>query len=439
MNSFDKEHIMLCTLFCIDFIFLFTNQLSILSATNIITVIYGYYLLFKYKSICSVITMVSLCSATCGFIMPGALAFNITSILLTYLSVLLYILFNIKHFNYPKAFRHKYLFIYILLLTCHFIIDFSQAKPLFTKSFLPLIFFYVISTYALEKESKRSSVYLIFFFRITSITSLLIFLLPNYAERTVDILSSGRLYGGIKQEDVILNMLSYLRNNGLYFDPRMFGIYSYIYLYLIIKTNTNNKFDFIISLLCVITSFSRGPIVVYFAILFIFLLIKYRNLFIITFSFIFMLFAVGSFTLGNDVKSYLQTFNVTNKSNALSQREIFRSYSLEHFKKEPILGCGYGYLTARNENKRNIAASDKVSYDIVSDAYLFSTLAEIGLIGFTFFILSLKEIFIKKKDIISYVFYLAFIIHLTGTDIPNMYMKYLVFLIIICYPNLYKK
>lgn len=440
-KTFERKHIYLLYIYCLDFLLLLFGLYNILSITGMITIVYGYYLLIKYKSIASVIPMICHSYIISGYIFPGPFNYDIFNTLQKYISIILYIILNINSINMKELTKYKYTRIYIILIGIHFIFSFNDAIPLLGKSYLPLILFLIISLGIINKDKVINSKFILKYFRIVSVISFVTYFFPNYPDIISNLFSSGNLFGGTSVDDYNMSFMGIVRNHGIYMDHRIMGIFSYLYLYVAVRAKDNNKFlDIILSLICIISTASRGSFVVYFAILLAYLL-KEKQIKILSFSILSLFFVVffGLLSLESNDKQFLESFNLSNKENALSQRSIFADYSINSFKENPLFGNGYGYLTANNGNKRFIYASKDVIYETVSDAYLFSTLGEIGLVGFILFILSTKEIFLKKKDIISIAFLIAYLIQLTGTDIPNMYMNYCFLLIITNHLQLYSK
>lgn len=77
---------------------------------------------------------------------------------------------------------------------------------------------------------------------------------------------------------------------------------------------------------------------------------------------------------------------------------------------------------------RNILVGEAY-YPKASDAFIFIQLAELGVIGFAFFVLSLLEL-LSRKNSISFFLILGLLVQMTGTDIPDMGIFYFLMLFI---------
>ncbi|MEL6305928.1 MAG: hypothetical protein AAFQ20_14225, partial [Bacteroidota bacterium] len=137
------------------------------------------------------------------------------------------------------------------------------------------------------------------------------------------------------------------------------------------------------------------------------------------------------------LNKHISTFSPLSKNNAISQRGMFITYSLDRFYEKP-LGNGLGSLSSPKADNKIFAGytnshkevPDKVFYYRVTDAYLAMSLAEKGIIGFVLFVLSAFEIFLPKKRRIAFFFILGLFINLIGTDIPKQGFFYFVIIVI---------
>ena len=113
-------------------------------------------------------------------------------------------------------------------------------------------------------------------------------------------------------------------------------------------------------------------------------------------------------------------------------------YAINAFKQHPIVGGGIGTLTAEDTN-RVVFTSSYVTYKTVTDAYIYSLLGEIGIIGTVFFGYQFYRLITaySQKYLFSLMLFLGMGIHLIGTDIPKMRLVYFCILMLISVANWY--
>jgi O-antigen ligase len=257
---------------------------------------------------------------------------------------------------------------------------------------------------------------------------------------------SGAIYG-IPNNDPFIDYFGFLRNHGIFFDGRILGIFIYAYLYLILQIQKNvSKLEIIFLTLLVLTTVSRGAIAVYTLILISYVFKKsnlldrfitkitfFKRLMLVVFLLVIGITSVTVFqSFGNDIKTFVSTFNLLSKENALSQRSIYQEEALLVFSQNPILGAGVGSLTAKGTIDINLSVGN-TSISAVTDAFIFTKLGEMGIVGFSLFLMSIFQIIVFKNSIISYGLFLGFLMHLMGTDIPDIFMPYFCLLIIFVY------
>lgn len=434
-NKYNNLLIFLYILINLSYILIYINT-TIGSVINILTIILSYYLLIKYKKIEIILFVIMISRCINGFIIPGNNLMYNTSILLTfYIPPIIFILLNHKHiYIYNKIlYKYKSTITFILLVIVMFFINYHIAEPLLFKRIMPIIYFLLFIIMLPLKIFTINKNQIIIFFRLFLITSLITYILPNYLTKTTELYLNGTVFNAIN-DNPMLGYVSYTRNQGQFFDGRILGIFSYLFLYLsLISDNKYKYLDILISTAVVFSTVARGAIMVQIIIIIGYIIFnssKYIK-FYISFFTIIIISLISLLKLSNesDLSIFVDTMNPNNENNAISQRQGFSEYSLSKFYENPSIGNGIGSLTSKSV-VRSINVGE-AQYSVVSDAYIFSLLGEMGLIGFSLFILSLCEIIINKKSILSICLFIGYITHLIGTDIPDIFMYYFAILVIL--------
>ncbi len=267
---------------------------------------------------------------------------------------------------------------------------------------------------------------IIIFFRYIFIASLSVMAFTDYIIINQELLSGSIVF---KQEVINpqLSIVDLVRNQGCFWDSRILGIFSYLYLYLVLTNKVKYKgFDILLSIVITVSTLSRGPIVVELFLLagyFVFSQKISLKRVLLMLSAVVGIFIIAIQFVDEQIYSFLETFLPTS-GGALEQRQGFKDYALNEFYSNP-LGSGLGSISSPNV-KKVINVGGQI-YEKAGDAYLFINLAELGIIGFSLFLLSTVEIIYKKK-VLSIALLLGYLIQLTGTNVPDMGMYFYVFI-----------
>jgi len=340
-------------------------------------------------------------------------------------------------FNKSTFVKHKFTFLFFILLTLSFLFNFSTAHDLITKRYLPM-FLFVLFLVGFNRKEDFNIIGLIRFFRSIFISSLIVFFFSDYLSITRDLMESDLIFSVASDSNSFsLSYFSFTRNMGPTWDHRILAILAYLYLLLtVIHRPKYWKWDIALSLVIVVTTLSRGAILTYtFILVAHFILIGKRKLVIafalIAFSSLLIVLTLVLFSgdlFSDSTLDYLRSFNPKSANNALDQRAVFADYSMTAFADGPIWGRGVGYLTSRLIERSIIV--DGVSISAAGDAFWYILLAEMGIVGFLLYLLFLKEVFLSKS-ILSLALFLGFSIQLLGTDIPDMRFYYFAILVIV--------
>jgi hypothetical protein len=126
-----------------------------------------------------------------------------------------------------------------------------------------------------------------------------------------------------------------------------------------------------------------------------------------------MLSIITALGLSYIYMDYIEPVISVGGENPLAQRADFSLFAWNAFLQSP-LGLGLGAL-------RNITTGVDLGYhvfDSVTDAFLLILLAEVGIVGFLVFALSLREL-AWGKNVPSKALFLGLTIQMVGTDIPD--------------------
>lgn len=417
----------------------------------IFVIICSYYVLLKYNNCAPAIMMILSARIINGFIVPGVpWLYTLFMFITYYFPFCIFIVRNIIANNKKLSVRKENVRFYIMpilftvIYIILFLVNIKTARSLFLRNIFPVFVLIICIVFVPKEAFKNSLEPVVLYLRMIFMMSLVLYILPHYEDITSELVQSGKTFGVYVEAGGTLQYLGIFRNNGIFFDCRILGIFAYLYIYVISFMKTKiNAFDIILSGLTVATTLSRGGIVVYLLVLSTYFIMYNRSpsRFIFLGSVLIALFCMAAlfFTPAAVEASnkFLSTFNVMNGGyNALSQRAIMSSYAINAFFQNPFFGGGVGSLTAVDDN-RVIYRTPDVIYNAVTDAYLFSLLGEIGIFGTVFFLYKLYRLITaySQKYLLSLSLFVGITLHLLGTDIPNMRLIYFCMLILICMAN----
>lgn len=327
----------------------------------------------------------------------------------------------------------EYSLSYCIMLFLWSLYDFDISKQLILRRILPLFFFLLYLIF--KKFSSGKEIFDIELIgkvlKVILIVSVITYFIPHYSTITKILFESGFLY-----QQPVLNVQYTLfgslnRNMGIVFDARFLGIIAYIYLFLILNNkNCYSLFNMALAIFVTISSYSRGGIIAFSLIFIGYLYNKYsskRMVFISVFIFMSLIVAVISVNsnLLPKAGTFLGSFNIFGDRNVFDQRKILRDMATREFYKSPVIGNGVGWVTSRN----NTVLAEE-TYTTATDAYYNVLLAEVGFLGLLVFLASTLEIF-NFKDRRNIFFALGFLIHLSGTNIPDAGSDYIYILFLI--------
>lgn len=362
---------------------------------------------------------------------------NVSNTLLKFGLFLIIIIKMMKNNQLIIHRKLKFTYIYSLLMLIWSIYDFSISTSTLMKRFVPFAFL-IIFLFFKHINDEILDIKLIYkVLRIIIVFSLIAYIMPNYVETTRNLIESG-----IIANQPVFNIQYILfgklpRNMGIAFDARILGITSYLFLFIIIKYNFGSKLDFPLAILVSLSCFSRGATVVMLMILLghLYYIIKgskyrlsliiFSTCIIVLISAIFLVSERYSKLYNSDQVTYLSSFNIFSERNVFTQRKVLRDMAIEEYKKKPILGNGLGWVTSKTAK-----AFINENFSAATDAYFNGLLAEVGIIGLIVFLMSYVEIFNIKKSINIFLF-IGFMLHLTGTNIPDSGSDYVYILFII--------
>lgn len=426
-NSIHKSDYILIVCSSLGYLFnyLYTPIVTLL---GFIFLIVYYYSLFKYEKIEVYLLGIMVYRTFAVFLFPNwDFGFNIAIALFLYLPLIIFIRFRrwgdiIREYPYTMLFLVFSIFSGIVAGTMNIYI--------FKYRYLPLIIFlYFVYVYHKSLDYKL----LLSYFRILLVVSIVVYFLPIYREQTLKLLSGG-VFGIIDNPDLVSHGIT--RNWGFCYDPRILGTLGNLYLLLsLLKGGKNYRFDAPLSILTILSTVSRGAIVVTCFILIGYVMqhIKRRKVILSIFFFsIFGLLIIGDIIENNPkIKGVLNSFSLSSDGNALEQRSVFLLFSFSKFQTHPLLGIGAGALKG---HEGFYLLGDEKTY--ITDAFLATTLAEIGIVGFLVFLLFQFELY-YRKDFLSLFLILGFLIQMLGTDVPDFGLFY--FVIIYVIHNVLKK
>ena len=417
------------------------NYPSLAFAPAIMVLGLSYIRILIKGDVTAVVILMLISRLIMGPFMPGnTFSFNILNILCNYLPfviVIAKVYAQKPALSKKKLLSFKWTIVFVVFLCTISLFNLKYSLPVFPQEILPLIVLILFVT--TRQDQNIDFEYLVIFFRYTFIACLIAYLNPNFGEQMQGLFANPIIFKEANPDISLFIRRTIPRNTGFVFDFRIMGQLACIYLLLLYYLGKKLQFfDLGLLIITAITTFSRGPLIILALIIFAVYfpkkirLTKKRIVFIMI-SAIFSISAFGYIVYSNNevIDNYIKTYNPFSKNNAISQRGMFIQHSLDKFYEKP-LGNGLGSLSAPSaDNKifagytnRHKEVPDKVYYYRVTDAFLAMTLAEIGIIGFLLFFLSLFEIFFSNKNRVSQFFLLGLLINLIGTDIPKQGFYY---------------
>jgi hypothetical protein len=335
-----------------------------------------------------------------------------------------------------------------LVVLCFY--NLSYAITEFPLEVLPLVFLSVIICFS---DTRLNIDHVLNFFRFSFLASMITYILPGYLLKGDALLRNSIVF---KESTVLPLKLgdTFVKQLGFVFDWRIMGQLAIVYLLIVIinKKGRIHLLDHVLLLLVLLTTFSRGPIVV--------AILIYGGLFISrvlirNWRFGLLLMAVPLIIGGYVATSYISknsaaitefvtSFFSSSRNNAIEQREGFTLYALEMSEGHRLEGLGVGALSSKKASNRvYFGYRDKehrhrLYYERVGDAYWALSLGEKGVIVLILFIISFVEIFYRHRTLIFGLFIIGLAINLIGTDIPKEAMYYFTILMVminIRYPD----
>ena len=371
-----------------------------------------------------------------GFAVPtNTSAFIVMNICVNYLPVFILLLVH-GSFVLKKQYIYHYKFsiCYFLLALVYSLPYPELSSQLIIKEYFPFLLF--ILTAGIFRKNLDYSL-IMRFLRPLFISSILIYLIPWRIEANT-ILNTLPLLGRVlTQISIDFLTLDVFRNGGFLWDTRIMGSISYVFIYIaLVKEKSNLNVG--IGLIILFSTLSRGSIAVGIMLLLVYLFLqiikgKFIKPTLVTCTLLSVLILAVKFDVVKIQDGYLDSFSIFSEKNAFSQREGFRKYSLDSFYDNP-LGSGVGSLKGVGPSRE--IPVEGGTFNTVTDAFLFSKLGEMGILGFILFILAIGEIIICRS-VYSLALFLGLLIQLIGTDLPDFKQFYFVFLVLISSRNLF--
>jgi len=444
-NIIQKEGIFITISFLILSVFL-NYMLAIIFIP--IVLIYSYYQIIKKNDFSFVLILMLLARTIMGLVFPkNTLAFNVLNFVVNYLPFIIYIFKNLtvdKAVIINNVKTIKLTVIYAVALIVLSLINVKVSYTEWPEEVFPILMFIVLFSQIRPKDLKIDLNTLVKFFRYTFSITIALYLLSNFDDLQRFVLQEGIIFSiPIPQlSTTIAHVL--IRNMGYVFDFRILGQIAILYYLLIFFLKKKyNLFDILLITSVILTTYSRGPLIIFVLVLIPVFLKKenyrFKNLKYLAIILPILFFKVFNphSQRGMGDTNYLSSFDVTAKNNAISQRGEFMKYSLGKFLDQPM-GRGIGAMSSKNaDNDIHFYENGKllVTYYSVTDAYYALSLAEKGVLGFLLFFLSCYELYFDRKYIMSFFVSLGFAINMIGTDIPKEGFFYFVIIVIIYYLN----
>lgn len=396
--------------------------------------VWSYYLIIWKGQVEPILYLILFSRCMNGFLIPhNGAAFTIMNMLTGYVPILSLLVrwspfVTIRYMKSGWLSRYKFTLLYCVALVGFAFVDIELAAYSVFTRIIPMLLF-ALTCLVIRDKVDYSKVLL--FFRWAFVGMLIAYLLPGYSETTQQLLQDSVVFRQSVEKNQYYVLLEYFRNIGIFWDSRMVGLFGYLYLYLALRNRGKlTVLDGTLAFAAMATSMSRGGIVV--------------GLFLV------LAHAIGPTSIGvakralrvgliaivlgvavvvvyrSPLGDYIQTFSAVSEKGALTQRQGFSDYALQAFWDNP-LGNGEGFLKSPLKD-RSVQVGD-VTYDKVSDAFLAILLGEIGIIGFTLFLLSTFEL-LFALDRYAIALWAGFLLQLVGTDVPDMGMFYFAFLLV---------
>lgn len=385
---------------------------------------FSFYLIFRKKRYeLILINIIASRTVNAFFILDNPQFYDIINWTFTLIPALILIIIKVEiiiAFYKSRIKKYKYSFFFLLIMVIYSLINPSDLVFIFNVRVLPFILFILLLPIIAEKINfTRLMYFYIIYFGLT----LFVFFQPTYHETEYYLLTQK----AILRENIISYQSSLgdlLRNQGVTFDARLTGIFSYIFLmiFLFFGKKHIKIIGAILAFTIVLLTLSRGATIVALLIIIGFIFEYASILKILKNSVLILLsvFLVGYLAIELKIvdSEYLNTFNIisSDETNAISQRNFMAEFAKEKFMENPF-GMGMGALKA---NEFDLFYASKVS-----DAYWYILLAEIGFIGVFFFFMSCYELIFFSKSAVVKFFFVGYLIQLYGTDIPDSRIFYL--------------
>ena len=396
-------------------------NLSLVTIAAVLYLLLFYYLLLKYGRIEFYLFTLLVYRPFINLLFPTSTYTALLGpLLLIYIPLLKFCFLDVK---FSRIYSCKWVLVFLLFSLIHGCYFGTLSEYIIKNRYLSLIVFVVI-TVSYNRSINFNTICSLF--RPIFFISLLVWISPNYLERTTWLLCDYGIFGEIESVDMSSFFLP--RNFGFYYDCRIFGLFAVLYFCISLLRKYNwRKFDILLSSVVVLSTLSRGAILLWFITLIGYYLqvsgVGFKKLFVLC-AFLLILYISMSIISHYSVAfSELQsTFSVNSENSALGQRAIFLLYALSCFYSSPYIGIGAGALKGYELFPWG-GGYNKETY--ITDSFLASTLGEIGLVGFILFLLYLFEIY-YNKSIFSLFLILGLLVQMLGTDVPDIGLQYFV-------------
>lgn len=387
----------------------------------------SYWLIIAKRAFYPIIFLIVASRCINGFVVPfNTEVYKAMNFLTGYAPLILYIsLYFMKYGSITKEAckRLFFTFSYLVLLIIYMLPNLSLSSEMFFPRVMPMLMLCPAIMIAADRIEWAC---VLRFFRIISVGALICYFLPGYLDASYSLLRSGVVFSAPVVDGQSIEMYGLSRMMGMFWDFRIQGLFSaaYLLIALVIGRGKLKSIDVLFALLTLMVTVSRGAIILAVIIMIGASLYYSRSK---VHSFAKMLSLVGVlfacyFVFANDaVHTVLSTFDIFGDGlNAVSQRAGFREYALATFLSNPV-GYGVGFISAKGIQRGILVGG--YFYNQVSDAFLFIQLAEIGLIGFSLFLASLREL-TRGRGLLGLSVLFGLIIVMVGTDLPNMGVFY---------------
>lgn len=388
-----------------------------------------YYGLIKYQRIEYYLFALIVYRPFVKLMFPFDGGMTIALFLIVYFPLLLLAFFNSK-LNFDLHKHYPFLLLYLIFSFVSGALFNTFSLYIFqNRYFSLLVFLYIGFVYKKDFDFRLMLTQL----RIVFIASLIVYALPNYVHQTQWLLGSVGILG---ESMSLADSVSFIpRNNGFFFDCRAVGIFSAIFLTvaLLYRNYPQRKFDIILSLIFLFTTTSRGAWVLTVFVLIGYLLEMEKNKFRIL---LYSLCGLMLIAILNDfvsVGNFWETINPYNETGAISQRMFFIEYGFSKFLESPIWGIGAGALKGSvtyDWGELFVGGENLHRQTYITDSFLTSTLAEIGVVGFILFFMYQKEIYFNKS-VFSVILMIGLFVQMYGTDVPDYGIQYVFILYVL--------